>query len=302
MKKFNTILSFTSLVFTSFLLVFLIFAWYATNKTANVNNAVGSVADIDNIVEEVRYYKFIKKASGENTYYNIDSYVISDNTGLLKKKVNYSDEDHTTYTNTTVVTNDTTLTMNKYDELNRLPSYYFIRIKLKKNEGISSLSFYSTASHFIGFDSNGTKGVISNNKNLSLSSVIRYRLLGTASISGDSIANSDSYISNNGYQVSFTPEFAPEDNSNNWHHFEYTNQVNSVTHYYYGGITQSKVQLNNSALAPDTDESLYIYLLLDYNSDAISNFYGYNLGNDSILNADNGPEFSKKDFEIFLLG
>lgn len=44
MKKVNLILSFISLIVTSFLIVLMIFAWYATNKTARVTEAFGSTA------------------------------------------------------------------------------------------------------------------------------------------------------------------------------------------------------------------------------------------------------------------
>lgn len=47
MKKVNLILSVISLTVTSFLIVLIIFAWYATNKTANVSAGIGHTKGTD---------------------------------------------------------------------------------------------------------------------------------------------------------------------------------------------------------------------------------------------------------------
>ena len=52
MKKFNlikTILSITSLLVCATLLIISMFAWYAVNKTANVNDAMGVTAGNERI-------------------------------------------------------------------------------------------------------------------------------------------------------------------------------------------------------------------------------------------------------------
>lgn len=61
MKKLNTILSFASLAITSFLLVFLIFAWYVTNTTATVEGVVGATAIGKNLYLSTTY-------SGEDSF------------------------------------------------------------------------------------------------------------------------------------------------------------------------------------------------------------------------------------------
>jgi len=298
LKKLNSILSIISLCITSFLLVLLVFAWYATNKQANVNDGVGSVADLDQIVENVFYYRFknVEENSTDKTKndYTIDS--------LTSSSANEA------------------LTMNKYgDDENPKPTEYLICIKLKEGKGYSSLQFISSAAYFIGFE-NGGNGVIKNttsggetiygNENLSLSSVLKFAYVGSTKVNKDpeNAMNDTTYIATNAANGIVT---LPK--SINYTNFEYTHDVtigeNTYTYSYYGGITNSKITMDSITSlekAGEQGKNIYIYLLLNYNVEAINNFYGYNLGNESILYqaapAPTFPMFNKKDFQIFILG
>ena len=58
MKKFKIIFNLITVALTAGLLVMITVAWYAVNKTANVTGGLGSIGDIDEIIDTVEYYKF----------------------------------------------------------------------------------------------------------------------------------------------------------------------------------------------------------------------------------------------------
>ncbi len=263
MKKLNSILSIISLCITSFLLVLLVFAWYATNKTANVENATGSVASLPGLVEQVDYYNFNAKVGND-------------------------------YTVETHIQDSGTCNMQKYDFPATKPTIYYIRIQLKQNTAINQIRFISSATGFVGFTSrtypdpvnagstitrNDTNGVLlGDNKFLSLSSAIKFTYLGTTT-------SATTYVSGN------TGTFSNLD-SLTWKSFEYGSN---------GSITVSSINMLTDTIVA-SNNTQYIHLLLDYNVSALNEFYGNNLTNQDILNTDGGPSFTNKDFTIYLLG
>ena len=291
MKKLNTILSFASLVFTSFLLVFLIFAWYATNKTASVNDATGSVADLDNIVEKVEYYNF--QAANGNTY-TVRQYVkhqFGDNED--RTQIRYYSND-----GTEIESPDTTgkegydghFEMNKFDFLKQGFSKYLIKLTLKPGKSLGHLQFLSNASYFIGFDGSEGNGSVTNVSNLSMSSVIKFGVLTTTpTIAADKKT------------VTITETISDDSNAtNHYEHFDYTHVVNNITYEYNGAISQNKKTLVSGLQPADENDSVVVYLLVDYNVDALNAFYGYNLSTSG--NWSGAPQFTNLDFKIFILG
>lgn len=59
--KLNNILTILSLLVTSLLLIFVVRAWYATNKQANVSEAIGATAGGKNLYLSISY-------SGESSF------------------------------------------------------------------------------------------------------------------------------------------------------------------------------------------------------------------------------------------
>lgn len=82
MKKLNSILSIISLCITSFLLVLLVFAWYATNKTANVESSVGATAVGKNLYLSTTYSgdsSFVYDESTFDTYWSTQADLTASN-------------------------------------------------------------------------------------------------------------------------------------------------------------------------------------------------------------------------------
>ncbi len=281
MKKLNSILSIISLCITSFLLVLLVFAWYATNKVANVNDGVGSVADLDDIVDTVEYYNF-KNASG--TTYTVRQYVKQvygangDKTQL--RYFNNENEGGGALTPPTdpMLGYDGKFQMNEFDYLKQGFSKYLIKITLKTGKSLSKVQFLSTAGYFIGYDSNGGNGSVTTVSSLSMSSVIKFGYL-TNNVS----------IAANHSTVTFTDNVS-------YQHFEYTNAGNEYT----GAISVSKKDVVSSLSPANAQSQVTFYLLIDYNLEALNAFYGNNLSNsDSWVGS---PQFNVLDFKIFILG
>ena len=189
-----------------------------------------------------------------------------------------------------------TCNMQKYDFPATKPTIYYIRIQLKRNTAINQIRFISSATGFVGFTSrtypdpvnagstitrNDSNGVlVGDNKHLSLSSAIKFTYLGTTN-------SATTYVNAGNSLATFS-----ELNGQTWVNFEY-----AAT----GAITTSSVNVLPSSIVSSNDY-LYIHLLLDYNVSALNEFYGNNLTNQDILNANGGPSFSNKDFTIYLLG
>ena len=297
MKKFNTILSFASLVFTSFLLVFLIFAWYATNKTANVNNAVGSVADIDNIVDKVEYYNFQSYNSSTHTY-TVRQYVKhqlgehEDKTQIRYYNNNGTQVDNPNTNENNLDGYDGHFEMNQFDYLKQGFSKYLVKITLKPGENLGALQFLSSASYFIGFENNGNGALTSSIDNLSMSSVIKFSYLTAA----PTIGTNHSTVT-----IATDPSDDPDDQEavDHYQHFDYTNDGVE----YNGAISSSKKTIASN-LTPAENTSLVIHVLVDYNINALNAFYGYNLSTSGGWTSldPSAPQFTNLDFKIFILG
>ncbi len=289
MKKLNTILSFASLAITSFLLVFLIFAWYATNKTASVEETTGRVADLDNVIDTVEYYNFESVSGNLYTVRQYVKHVYGSNSD--KTQIRYYNNDGTVHTDHSETGYDGNFDMNEFDYLAQGYSKYLIKLTLIQGKSLGDLQFKSTASYFIGFnsDQNSNGGVTTDDLgSLSLSSVIKFGYLTTA----PTIANDHSSV---------TITNVPSDNSNDanhYEHFEYTNNGNE----YYGAITASTKTIA-SGLQPSnyTNNTVVAYILVDYNLAALNAFYGYNLSTQNNW-GEATPQFSNLDFKIFILG
>ena len=288
MKKLNSILSIISLCITSFLLVLLVFAWYATNKTANVENATGSVADLDDIVSKIEYYNF-RHYDADTHEYQVNQYVLDDKENLERYMYTFG------YTNDNVLSSRSEpqgvsgFSMVPYDYLKSSYTKYLIKITLKQGKSLSNIQLISTASYFIGFTGGANdNGIVDNAhlSNLSMSSVVKFGCYAqTATLPTiNSVSTNSTTYENALVTITENPNFE---------HFEYDHDGKD----YYGAITTSKVSVDSGRTAL-SNENLEIYLVIDYNVDALNAFYGYNLGSTWT----NVPNFDNLDFKIFILG
>lgn len=292
MKKFNTILSFASLVLTSFLLVFLLFAWYVTNKTASVTDATGSVADLEQLLDTAEYYNF-QSVSGN--VYTVRQYV-KHTFGEHEERIQirYYENNGTQIENPNTGQNgvydgyDGNFQMNEFDYLKQGFSKYLIKLTLKEGKTLGHLQFLSTASYFIGFSNGSGNGSVTSVSDLSMSSVIKFGQLTTTPTFG---ANNSTVTITDG------PSDNPND-ANHYEHFEYTNNG----YDYNGAITASKKTLVSNVPPDNENDSVVIYLIVDYNVDALNAFYGYNLQTSSEWTNPTAPQFTNLDFKIFILG
>lgn len=289
MKRIKRILNCISLVLTTGLLVMITFAWYAVNKTANVTGGSGSIADIDSIVDTVEYYNFIANYKDNNdTVYKVKNYVYTKN-GSDNYQINYLYDDNKNLTGEE--TKGINFSMNPYDYLSRDITKYLIKIKLLPGKNISQLQFTSTANYFIGFDSNNNTGSVESVDELSMSSVIQFACFEK---------NSEPSIRSVGEHSNAEVVI----NSNpNYSHFDYTNNNTE----YYGKLTQSKETIASNLTTTDENEQLVLYIVIDYNLEALNAFYSYNLQTagewgTSGHGKSTAPKFTKKDFKIFILG
>lgn len=292
MKKFKIVFNLITVALTTGLLVIITLAWYVTNKQANVTPTMGSVADLDEVVDTVEYYNF-KDYNSTTNVYTVRQYV---------KHVFGQNEDWSQiryFTNEDVATSGTTenydnhFEMNKFDYLKQGYSKYLVRITLKQDKALSDLQFLSTASYFIGYSSEGGDGSVPIVESLSMSSVIKFGLL-TNTVT----------IAANHSTVTFV------DNAN-YQHFDYTHAVDEVEMNYYGAISTSRKSIASSQ-TPSEGGRLTFNVLIDYNLDALNAFYGNNLstsdkwGTGEVDGTNYGraraPQFNILDFKIFILG
>ena len=281
MKKLKLIFNFISLALTTGLLVMITVAWYAVNKTANVSAGAGMVADLDQIVDTVEYFNFDSKKN--STTYRVKNYVYT-KLGSNADRYQWNFE----YDNSKNITSHTrpetiSFNMNEYDYLYRDTTKYLIKIKLLPGKSVSSLQFVSTASYFMGFSSTNTTGTITDVSALSMSSAIRF---GCYAAGNEPTINSVGNYENAEVVIDSEP---------NYSHFEYTN--NNIE--YYGAITTSK-QTIASSRTPNEQNPVELYILIDYNDDAINALFSYNLTTAGAWEP--GPRFTIPDFTIFILG
>lgn len=286
MKKLNTILSFISLSVTSFLLVLLVFAWYTTNKSANVRKSIGMVSDVEDIVESIEYFNF-KSVSGNQ--YTVRQYVKDThgvNSDITQIRYYYNEALNEgagqEVPNPATVANpdgyDGKFVMNEFDYLKQGFSKYLIKVTLKEDKIVSDLSFISTAEYFIGYtNDSASDGSVTDVSGLSMSSVVKFGVL-----------TSTPTISSDFRTVTF------EDDAT-YSHFEYTNNSNEYT----GAISASSQTIAQN-LVPASGTKLSIYILIDYNLDALNAFYGNNLSTSS--DWETSPKFTELDFRIFIIG
>ena len=284
MKKFKIVFNLITVAFTAGLLVMITVAWYAVNKTANVTGGLGSIGDIDEIIDTVEYYKFDSKyTSNSNEIYRVSSYVYT-SFGSNPDRYQYN----FTYDNDKKITARTqtgiSFNMSPYDYLSRDLTKYLIKITLKPGKGYSNLRFQSTASYFIGFTSSAdSNGVVEEVDNLSMSSVIKF---GCYSSNYPTIQAKSEY-DNAEVVLNSQPTYS---------HFEYTNGGKE----YYGAITGPMQTIATGATPANQNDQLELYILVDYNLDALNAFYSYNMENHWGEGA--APQFITKDFTIFILG
>ena len=280
MKKFKIVFNLITVALTTGLLVIITLAWYVTNKQANVTPTMGSVADLDEVVDTVEYYNF-KDYNSTTNVYTVRQYV---------KHVFGQNEDWSQiryFTNEDVATSGTTenydnhFEMNKFDYLKQGYSKYLVRITLKQDKALSDLQFLSTASYFIGYSSEGGDGSTTDVSHLSMSSVIKFGLL-----------TNPTTIAANHSTVTFV------DNAS-YQHFDYTHAVDEVEMNYYGAISTSRKSIASSQ-TPTEGGRLTFNVLIDYNLDALNAFYGNNLSTSG--DWPTAPQFNVLDFKIFILG
>lgn len=301
MKKLKIIFNLITLALTTGLLVMITVAWYAVNKQASVEAGAGSIADLDKIIDKVEYYNFESLADDGHTY-RVKNYVLTqfgEHPDQFQKNYTYNDDHEVT----NVARTGINFHMNPYDYLSKDITKYLIKITLLPGKSYSSLQFRSTAGYFIGFNaSNDSDGSVESVDSLSMSSVIQFGCYSSSfptvpDLSHDEVADDDD------------PEvvIAQEPTYN---HFEYTYEyTQGGTNYsieYYGAITApTKVISTGPNVAPENP--LELYILIDYNLDALNAFYSYNLATFNDWGTEghgshSAPQFITKDFTIFILG
>jgi hypothetical protein len=121
-----------------------------------------------------------------------------------------------------------------------------------------------------------------------MSSVIKFGQLTTAPTIGNLHST-----------VTITNEPSDDLNAqNHYEHFDYTHDGFEYT----GAITTTKKTIVGGMTPATENDSVVIYLLIDYNVDALNAFYGYNLSTSSRWSNPSAPQFTSLDFKIFLLG
>ena len=289
MKKLKIIFNLITLALTTGLLVMITVAWYAVNKQASVEAGTGSIADLDKIIDKVEYYNFESLADDGETY-RVKSYVLTqfgDAPDQYQINFTYNDQKQVTAETETGID----FHMNPYDYLSKDITKYLIKITLLPGKSYSSLQFRSTAGYFIGFNGSGNSdGSVDEVDSLSMSSVIKF---------GCYTSNYPTIQANNGHDNA-TVVLSTEPTYDN---FEYTN--NSTE--YYGAITAPTKVISNGATPVNNSTSLELYILIDYNLDALNAFYSYNLANTGLWGTEghgshSAPQFITKDFTIFILG
>lgn len=284
MKKFKIIFNLITVALTAGLLVIITLAWYVTNTQADVDGGVGRIADIDSIVDTVEYYNFKSSNSNTNTY-TVRQYVkytfgMNETREQMRFYYNEDDRDHpgelVNPAPTMLTGYDGGFQMNEFDFLKQELSKYLIRITLKQDKSLSSLQFVSSATHFIGYNTSGGDGSVTDVSSLSLSSVVKFG------------------------QLTNTPNFAENHST-----VTFTDNV-AYTHFYYGGsentysgAISTYKQTVASNLTPPSGQKQVINLLVDYNVDALNTFYGNNLSTSDDWGI--SPVFDL-DFRIIIFG
>ena len=289
MKKLKIIFNLITLALTTGLLVMITVAWYAVNKTASVTDGTGSVADIEKILDTAEYYNF---QSVNNNVYTVKQYVkhaFGDNED--RTQIRYYENNGTQIANPNTTGNqgyDGNFKMNEFNYLKQDISKYLIKLTLKPGKSLGGIQFLSTASYFIGFSNDGGNGSVTDVSSLSMSSVIKFGQLTETPI-----------IANNHSTVTITNEPSDDiNNPNHYEHFDYTHDDFEYT----GAITTTKKTIVGGITPAKETDSVVIYLLIDYNVDALNAFYGYNLSTSSKWENPRAPQFTNLDFKIFLLG
>ena len=290
MKKLKILFNLITLALTTGLLVMITVAWYAVNKTASVTDGTGSVADIEKILDTAEYYNF---QSVSNNVYTVKQYVkhaFGDNED--RTQIRYYENNGTQIASPDTSGNqgyDGNFKMNEFDYLKQDVSKYLIKLTLKPGKSLGSLQFLSTASYFIGFSNGSGDGSVTNVSGLSMSSVIKFGQLTTAPTIGNLHST-----------VTITNE--PSDDINVPNHYEHFDYTNNDGFEYHGAITTTKKTIVGGMTPATENDSVVIYLLIDYNVDALNAFYGYNLSTSSRWSNPSAPQFTSLDFKIFLLG
>ena len=289
MKKLKILFNLITLALTTGLLVMITVAWYAVNKTASVTDGTGSVADIEKVLDTAEYYNF---QSANGTTYTVKHYVkhaFGDNED--RTQIRYYANNGTQIANPDTTGNqgyDGEFKMNEFDYLKQDISKYLIKLTLKPGKSLGSLQFLSTASYFIGFSNGSGDGSVTNVSGLSMSSVIKFGQLTTAPTIGNLHST-----------VTITNEPSDDLNApNHYEHFDYTHDGFEYT----GAITTTKKTIVGGMTPATENDRVVIYLLIDYNVEALNAFYGYNLSTSSRWTNPAAPEFTSLDFKIFLLG
>lgn len=268
MKKLNSILSIISLCITSFLLVLLVFAWYATNKQANVNDGVGSVADLDGIIDSVTYYNFKSKATvGENTVFTIQDctqFTVEDDQSKESNEVE----------------------MNKYELVpsSTYSTEYLIRIKFKDPVDLTTFNVSSQVNIFPGFENTTYPGYVLTNQNIPLSALVNFRVYPG---SGDIVITKTygDYTDTEDEGDTFTIPTSTFSGCT-----PLTFDLNDSTHFLV-----TKIDFNTTPITNVTE----VYIIIDYDLDRMNELYSNNLGNDDFDTSD--PSF-KTSFYFMIAG
>lgn len=289
MKKLKLVFNLITLTLTTGLLVMITVAWYAVNKTANVIGGVGRIADMDKIIDTVEYYNFESVASDKQTY-RVKNYVYTSfGSHPDQYQINFTyDNGH--HLISASDTQPVDFSMNPYDYLSKDITKYLIKITLLEGKGYSSLQFLSTSNYFIGFYNGAGDGSVSSVDSLSMSSVIKFGCYD----SNYPVISASGGHDNAEVVLTAEPTYS---------HFEYTN--NSIE--YYGAITAPKKTIGNGATPANSSSQLELYILIDYNLDALNAFYSYNLATSGDWGTEGhgqniAPQFITKDFTILILG
>lgn len=254
-QKYNLISSIISLSVTSLLLVFICLAWYSTNKNASVTGGSASIisTESEGYITDIRYYK-VGHIDGEGNY-------------IIEKDAEGN----------AVEVTSRPVEMGSYDSLMGSTHHVLMKVVLNStNLKISattntSLKDASGKPLFLGATTTIDSKTVAINEiqktGNSISSVIKFHYIPSTSVSLDS----SNHVSQ------FTLE-----GSSNATFVKSTGSGNNIV--YDNNLKESIV------LCEGTGNVDVIYILLDYDTEAIQYIYNVNLGSENLNPSDDDTD------------
>lgn len=241
-QKYHFYSSIISMILTSVLLVFVVLAWYVTNKEATASGINGMIADLSELVDSVDYYLIDgKQVSGTSTTFTIG------------QKVQPTQ-------------NKPTIDMGPYDAMDAISTpQCLMAIRLNSDASVSKIHIDATADREETTDA--PRLTLTGN---ALSFVIAMYIPTTVSEANKTLT----------VDTTKMLSFAVENTNSDRIDYDFLNNIS------LGDITP----MNNT-----------VYILFDYNTDAIEYIYSENIGN-SVLDSDEQNIEYNCDFRFWVKG